>query len=256
MSLIDRILETLDNRRKKILEGDINCIPSPFRRLSNSFPGIEQDKYYLVSGSPKSAKTQITNYLFVYTPILYAYEHPEQLRVKIFYFPLEETPENITLRFMSYLLYTLSGKQIRISPTDLKSTNADKVLDEEILNILKSDEYQKILKFYEDNVLFMSARNPTGIYKTVKDYADKNGIIHRKKVKITNKETGNTEEIEAFDYYEPHDKKEYVIVITDNVSLLNQEKGMNIRETINKYSEYMMIARNNYHYIPVCVQQQ
>ena len=256
MSLTDRILETLDNRRKRILEGDINCIPSPFRRLSNSFPGIEQDKYYLVSGSTKAAKTQITNYLFVYTPILYAYEHPEQLRVKIFYFPLEETPENITLRFMSYLLYTLSGKKIRISPMDLKSTNADKILDEEILNILKSDEYQKILKFYEDNVLFMSARNPTGIYKTIKDYADKNGTIHRKKVKITNKETGNTEEVEAFDYYEPHDKKEYVIIITDHVSLLNQERGMSLRETINKYSEYMMIARNNYHYIPVSVQQQ
>ena len=256
ISLTDRILETLDNRRKRILEGDINCIPSPFRRLSNSFPGIEQDKYYLVSGSTKAAKTQITNYLFVYTPILYAYEHPEQLRVKIFYFPLEETPENITLRFMSYLLYTLSGKQIRISPMDLKSTNADKILDEEILNILKSDEYQKILKFYEDNVLFISDRNPTGIYKTIKDYADKNGIIHRKKVKITNKETGNTEEIEAFDYYEPYDKKEYVIVITDHVSLLNQEKGMNLRETINKFSEYMMVLRNHYHYIPVIVQQQ
>ena len=256
MSLIDRILDTLDNRRKRILEGDINCIPSPFRRLSNSFPGIEQDKYYLVSGSTKSAKTQVTNYLFVYTPILYAFEHPEQLRVKIFYFPLEETPENITLRFMSYLLFTLSGKQIRISPTDLKSTNADKILDEEILKILKSDEYQKILKFYEDNVLFISERNPTGIYKTLKDYADKNGIVHRKKIKITNKETSNTEEIEAFDYYEPADKKEYVIVITDHVSLLNQERGMNLRETINKYSEYMMIIRNNYHYIPVCVQQQ
>ena len=256
MSLIDRVLNTLEDRRKRVLEGDINCIPSPFRRLSNSFPGIEQDKYYLISGSPKSAKTQVTNYLFVYTTILYAYEHPEQLRVKIFYFPLEETPENITLRFMSYLLYTLSGKQIRISPMDLKSTNADKVLDEEVLNILKSNEYQKILKFYEDNVLFISERNPTGLYKTIKDYAEKNGTIHRKKVKITNKETGDTKEVETFDYYEPADKKEYVIVITDHVSLLNQERGMNLRETINKYSEYMMIIRNNYHYIPVCVQQQ
>ena len=256
MNLIDRVLNTLEDRRKRILEGDINCIPSPFRRLSSSFPGIEQDKYYLISGSPKSAKTQVTNYLFVYTPILYAYEHPEQLRVKIFYFPLEETPENITLRFMSYLLYTLSGKQIRISPMDLKSTNSDKILDEEVLNILKSNEYQKILKFYEDNVLFISERNPTGLYKTIKDYAEKNGTIHRKKVKITNKETGDTKEVETFDYYEPADKKEYVIVITDHVSLLNQERGMNLRETINKYSEYMMIIRNNYHYIPVCVQQQ
>ena len=84
MSLIDRILDTLDDRRKRILEGDINCIPSPFRRLSNSFPGIEQAKYYLISGGPKAAKTQLTNYLFVYTPILYAFEHPKQLRVKIF----------------------------------------------------------------------------------------------------------------------------------------------------------------------------
>lgn len=256
MSLINRIFSTLEDRRQKVLNGDINCIPSPFKRLCNSFPGIERDKYYLVSGGSKAAKTQLTNFLFVYTPILYAFSHPEQVRVKIFYFPLEETPENITLRFMSYLLYTLSGMKIRISPMDLKSTDVNKVLDESVLNTLKSDQYKKILQFYEENVLFMSARNPTGIYKTIKDYADKNGIIHRKKVKVTNKETGNTEEIEAFDYYEPHDKKEYVIVITDHVSLLNQEMGLSLRETINKYSEYMMIARNNYHYIPVCVQQQ
>ena len=236
MSLIERILDNLEDRRQRILNGDINCIPTPFKRLSGSFPGIETDKYYLVSGSTKAAKTQLTNYLFVYTPIMYAYEHPEQLRVKIFYFPLEETPENITLRFMSYLLYTLSGMQIRISPTDLKSTSADKVLDESVLSILKSEEYQKILKFYEENVLFMSDRNPTGIYKTVRTYAEKNGIIHRKTINITNKETGNTEEKEVFDYYEPHDKKEYVIIITDHVSLLNQEKGMSLRETINKCS--------------------
>ena len=55
MSLIDRILNTLENRRQKILNGDINCIPSPFRRLNSSFPGIEQDKYYLISGSYKGA---------------------------------------------------------------------------------------------------------------------------------------------------------------------------------------------------------
>lgn len=256
MGLIDRVITSLEERRNRILNGDINCIPSPFRRLSSSFPGIEMDKFYLISGATKSAKTQITNYLFVYTPILYAFEHPEQLRVKIFYFPLEETPENITLRFMSYLLYTLSGMQIRVSPTDLKSTKDNKILDKDILTTLRDPKYQDILKFYEENVLFMSDRNPTGIYKTIKDYADKNGIIHRKKIHIVNKETGNSEEKEVFDYYEPHDKKEYVIIITDHVSLLNQERGLSLRETINKYSEYMMILRNNYHYIPVCVQQQ
>lgn len=50
MSLIDRVLNTLEDRRQRIIDGDINCIPSPFGKLSNSFPGIERDKYYLISG--------------------------------------------------------------------------------------------------------------------------------------------------------------------------------------------------------------
>ena len=256
MSLIDRVLKTLEDRRQRIIDGDINCIPSPLDKLSNSFPGIEREKYYLISGATKSAKTQITNYLFLYTPIMYAYHHRDQLNVKIFYFPLEETAENITLRFMSYLLYTLSKTQIRISPMDLKSTKANNILDENILTILKSEEYQSILKFYEESVVFMDDRNPTGIYKTLRKYAEHNGTIHKKEAEIRNKETGNVELKQVFDYYEPHDKKEYVLCIVDHISLLTIEQGMGLRESINKLSEYMMILRNNFHYIPVIVQQQ
>lgn len=256
MSLIDRVLSTLADRRQRVINGNINCIPSPFGRLTNSFPGIERDKYYLISGATKSAKTQITNYLFVYTPIMYAYEHRDQVHVKIFYFPLEETPENVTLRFMSYLLYTLSKGKIRISPMDLMSTKAGNILDESILTILKSDEYQSILKFYEENVLFMDDRNPTGIHKTLRRYAESNGTIYKKGAEIKNKETGNIELKQVFDYYDPHDKKEYVLCIVDHVSLLSTEQGMNLRESINRLSEYMMILRNNFHYIPVLVQQQ
>lgn len=217
---------------------------------------IESVEVRIKSLTITKLKTQITNYLFVYTPIMYAYEHRDQVHVKIFYFPLEETPENVTLRFMSYLLYTLSKGKIRISPMDLRSTKADNILDESILTILKSDEYQSILKFYEENVLFMDDRNPTGIHKTLRKYAESNGTIYRKEAEIKNKETGNIELKQVFDYYEPHDKKEYVLCIVDHVSLLSTEQGMNLRESINKLSEYMMILRNNFHYIPVIVQQQ
>ncbi|MCF0131135.1 MAG: hypothetical protein HUJ71_05380, partial [Pseudobutyrivibrio sp.] len=230
-SLIDRVLDSLEERRKKILDGSINCIPAPFTRFKNSFPGIERDKYYLVTGAPKSSKTQVTNFLFVYTPILYAYEHREQMHIKIFYFPLEETPENITLRFMAYLLYTMSGHKIRISPRDLKSTQADKVLDKSVLDLLHSKEYRDILQLYEDNVLFMDNRNPTGIYKTMLKYAEDNGKIHKKTISITNKETGNVQEVEAFDWYEPNDPKEYVISIVDHVSLISTEKEKSLRES-------------------------
>lgn len=54
MSLIQRVLTDLEERRQRILRGEINCIPSPFKSFQNDFPGIEQGKYYCVSGASKS----------------------------------------------------------------------------------------------------------------------------------------------------------------------------------------------------------
>ena len=252
--MIDRVINNLKDRRNNALNGEINCIPFDFTRFSNDIPGIEKDKYYLISGNTKSGKSQLTNYLFLYTPLLYAYHNPEKVRVKIFYFPLEETPENITLRFMSYLLFTLSG--IRIAPIDLKSTNSNKILPQNILDLLESEEYISILKFYEENVIFLTERNPTGVWRMMLKYAQDTGTIHYKDINITNKETGLVETRQVFDYYEPHDAKEYVLCITDHVSLLENERGYDLRQTINKFSEYMMILRNKYHIIPIVVQQQ
>ena len=87
-------------------------------------------------------------------------------------------------------------------------------------------------------------------------YAQDTGTIHYKDINITNKETGLVETKQVFDYYEPHDIKEYVLCITDHVSLLENERGYDLRQTINKFSEYMMILRNKYHIIPIVVQQQ
>ena len=252
--MIQRVINNLKERRNNVLNGEINCIPFNLPRFSNDIPGIEKDKYYLLSGSTKSGKSQLTNYLFLYTPLLYAYNNPDKVRVKIFYFPLEETPENITLRFMSYLLYTLSS--IRVAPIDLKSTNSSKILSQDVIDLLESKQYTDILKFYEENVIFLNERNPTGVWKTMLKYAHDTGTIHYKDIDITNKETGVVETKRIFDYYEPHDNKEYVICITDHVSLLENERGFDLRQTINKFSEYMMILRNKYHYIPVVVQQQ
>ena len=87
--MIDRVINNLKDRRNNALNGEINCIPFDFTRFSNDIPGIEKDKYYLISGNTKSGKSQLTNYLFLYTPLLYAYHNPEKVRVKIFYFLLE-----------------------------------------------------------------------------------------------------------------------------------------------------------------------
>lgn len=256
MSLVQRVLTNLNDRRERVLRGEINCIPSPFKNFQNDFPGIEQGKYYCLSGASKSGKSQLASFLFLYTPILYAYQHPEQLRVQIFYFPLEETPEKITMRFMCHLLYILSDKKIRVSPMKLQSVNRGAIVEKETLELLNSLEYRSILDFFEGHVHFISERNPTAAWKTISRYANEAGTIHRKTIVIENKETGIKQEKEVFDYYEPKDPDEYVIIIWDHQSLTELERGMNLKECIDKLSEYFMVFRNHYNYIPVMIAQQ
>lgn len=248
MSLIERVLEKAKERREKILSGKVNCIPSPFKTFRYDFPGVELGTYYLVSGGAKSSKSKITNFLFLFNSILYAYHHPELVRLKVFYALLEEKAENITGKFICYLLYVLSDKKIRIDIKTFKSVDEDRVLSPEILQLLGTLEYRSILRFFEEHVVFIPDRNPTGVYHTLEKYAEANGTIHRKRVEGYEKE--------IFDYYEPNDPDEYVLCIIDHISLISCERGMDLRNSIKKLSEYLKIVRNKYNYIPVVVQQQ
>lgn len=52
-TLRKRVIENLNARRQRILNGQLNCIPSPFTRFSNDFIGIEQSCYYTVTSFTK-----------------------------------------------------------------------------------------------------------------------------------------------------------------------------------------------------------
>ena len=256
MSLKERVIKNLEERRNNILNGGINSIPLPFKRFRNDWPGIEQGKFYLITAATKASKSQFSSFIFIFHSLLYAYKHPEQLKVKIFYYPLEETPENVMERFMSYLLYILSKGKYRISPSDLRSTNNDNPLSKDILDIFNSIEYSSILDYFEDHIIFGEAHNPTGIWKECKEYAKANGTVHYVKVPVKDALTGEIKEVDKIDYYEMNNPNEYRIIFIDHISLISQEKGMDLRQSMGKLSEYMVILRNKYRFTPVLIQQQ
>ena len=256
MTLLERLKQNLKTRKERVENNLVNCIPLPFKRFRSELPGIEQGKYYLVSGQTKSAKTQLANFLFVYNTVLYCYRNPGVIHPKIFFYPLEETKENITLRFMAYLLNKLSRNKYRFSPTELKSTDETKPLPDEVLRFMDTMEFKTIMDLYESIISFEEDKNPTGIYKTLTSYAANHGKTVYKTIE---KDDGT--KVEKFDYYIPDDPDEYVFIIVDHVSLLETERRsdgsvFDLRETINKLSEYMIILRNRYGYIPVVIQQQ
>lgn len=252
---IERIIESLRDRRQRIIDGKINSIPSPFKRFSHDFLGVEQGKYYLLTGGTKSAKTQFGSYLFLYNSLFYAYMHPDQMRLKIFYYNLEESKEDIIKRFMCHILYRFSNKKCEISPIDLASTTKTRVVSEDVLALFETEKYQKLLDFFEKTIEFEDDTNPTGIFKTCLKYMNEHGTTHKTKKTITD-EFGDEKDYEIFDYYAPNDPDEYDIVFIDHVSLISPESGMTLKQSIDKLSEYLVLLRNRYRMTPVVIQQQ
>jgi hypothetical protein len=254
-SLVDRTLQQLEDRRQRILDGGVNCIPSPFKRFKDDFCGIEQDTYYIVTSFSKGGKSQFCSYTFIFQAVIFSLFAKEQVDFKIIYFPLEETKERIMQRFMSWLLYKFSHGSIRISPRELRST-VD-VLDESIIDRLRQFDMQDILNYFEEHVIFPNeSPNPTGIYKFCKQYAEEHGTVHKKTIKIKD-ELGIPQDAEVFDSYEQDNPNEYRMIIIDTINLIDTERGMTLKQSMDKLSEYCAkYLRNRYHYSPIVIQQQ
>lgn len=254
MSGFDRAISFLKERRQRIVEGKINCIPSPFKRYSVWFPGWEKARYSIITASQKIGKSKLADYMCVYHPLFYAKKNPDKLKFKVLYFTLEMSKDEKRFEFMCHLLYRLDG--IRIGTMDLKSTNADFPIPEEYLNKFDTPKYQEYLDFFDETVTFIDdVKNPTGINKLCRDYALDKGTLYKKKIKAKN-DLGQEYYKEIVDRFEWNDPDCYYIILLDNYSNLMSESGLNKRENIEKMSKYFITLRDQLRYTIVAIQHQ
>lgn len=255
MSLREETNAILRARRQRLLDGGVNTIPTPFVRFARDFLGWEQATYYIITSYTKGGKTQLASHL-LFDALLYCYynEKVTGVSIKVLYFPLEETKQRILTRFYSWLLNRLY--QVRISPSDLRSSDNNKPVPQEVLDMIDSDEFTDIVDYFEAHVIFSEESNPTGIYKFCKKYAEEHGKTTRKTVKIKD-ELGFEKTVDVFDHYDPDDPNEYVLPFIDTINLVESERGLTKKQTIDKLSEYLAkYCRNRYGQSPVVIQQQ
>lgn len=254
-TLRERTINNLQERKQRLLEGKLNCIPSPFKRFNNDFIGIEPGCYYTVTSNTKGGKSQFTSYTFIFKPLLYCYFTKADIELKILYFPLEETPEKIMDRFISWALNELTKGEIRISPRDLRSTTTP--VPDKVLEVIKSDYMQDLLKYFEEHIVFVTDEtNPTGIYKTCKKYAEENGVTKYNTIQIKD-EFGQEKTLKTFASYESNNPNEYRLIVIDTLNLIDTEKGMTLKQSMDKMSEYLAkYLRNRYNFSPVVIVQQ
>lgn len=254
MDSFDLALNFLKERRQRILEGKINCIPLSFKRYSVWFPGIEKARYIIITASQKVGKSKLADFLCIYDPLFYSIEHPEQLKFKVLYFTLEMSKEEKFFDFLCHLLYRLDG--IRIGTLDLKSTNKDKPLPQEILDKLESERYKFYIEKFKECVTFIDdIKNPTGVNKFCREFALNNGTLYKKTIQ-TKDELGNPVERQIVDRFEWDDPDCYYMILMDNYSNLMSESGMDKRATIEKMSKYFITLRDQMKYSIVAIQHQ
>jgi len=256
--LYEDVLGELEENKKRRLSGDVIAIPWSLPRLSAVLPGIEQGRYNLISASPKAGKTQLADFLYMYQPVEWILKNPaSNITLKIFYFSLEVSKQSKMRAAMCYKLY--KDYNILISPQKLSSIFSSYILDDKIENIIKSEEFGRWFRSFNEIVLFYDTiRSPNSIFHLMKSYAEhpSNGHYTYKTISWQNEDKTYSPR-EVRDKYIPVRPDEYVIVITDHIGLLQTAPGETLHQSISKFSsEYCLEMRDKWNYIPVVVQQQ
>ncbi len=261
-----KIYEEIAVNKQNHEEGYFNCIPfMGMERLERYLPGIEQDTYYLLTASSGVGKSKLSRALFMHHPYQYLKQNPESgIKLTVKYFSLEESKRKVILSEISKYLHTKYN--IVISIKQLQSRGRFNTITNDVLEkIEEAEEY--VEDFLETVEIIDSIRNPTGIYKHMRNYAMEVGnyydINHRPFTEEEKRQvsSGEGDAYRRISYYKKDHPKHYVIVLVDHISLLDTEtiEGQRLTQwqTIGKWSsDYCLRLRDKFGFIPVNVQQQ
>ena len=248
MALFDNAIAGIEQGRAGGNEG----LPMGFERLVQYVPNLQVGTYYLVGAGTGVGKTAFTDQAFMYEPFEHLMNLGEDtdIELDIDYFSYEIDSTVKVVKGISRRLYQKYG--ILADVNYILSKGKNRISDEVYKLTLEQREYFDHLEKHLH--VFDMPENPTGVNKYLRAKSAKHGKEFFKEIDTVD-ESGKPIKKVVFDYYVPHNPKRYHLAVVDHVSLSKQEKGMNVKETIDKLSQYMIQWRNNYRGIPVMVQQ-
>jgi len=217
--------------------GKIFCVPfQNYPKLARSVPGIVPGMITMITAGSGVGKTQVAKALAVREPLEYALLHG--LKLKIFYFALEESKQEFIDTMICNYVSQKSGQSIDILALQ---GYREKSIDSKTMLVIETyiEEIEDLLESVE---VIDSVYNPTGIYKYCRDYADRNGTHYfedREFIKNKYDETGTKvtkkEIVKVYSHYIPDDPAQINIVIVDHMSLLTPEKDKDTGYKMNQH---------------------
>lgn len=262
MSIFNTVLDQIKYNKERREDGKIIAIPFPFPRFSNYIPGIQKERYFLITANEKVGKSKITDFTMVYHPVNYILANPNcGADIKIDYFTLEMSKEAKIKQYIAHNLYLDFG--IRLNEEEIDSIFDRYILEDSVLR--RIEQLQPKIEQFESKVNFIdNIRNPYGIYKHVRDWHEKNGKYVDKNMKeiplslIKNSDKRISEQaIFSIFKYIPNNNDLFYEIVVDHMGLTTPENGKTIKQTIEDLSsKYAIRMRDRWQAIVVYIQQQ
>lgn len=243
LTLTQKILKNHED----FVQGKINYLP--FKKLgkfTDYFPGFMRGEVTGLTGTPASSKTSLLKHWVVHQGIEWAIK--EKKNYHVIYIGLEESAQQFQYSMLSYQGYVKHGLQYNIK--DFESIG--RTIDKKDIPLLEDTEkrVEKMLPYisYHTNVY-----NSYGIWKIVRDFAQKRGTFYLKDVPVTSFDKDS-----SWDHYVPNDPDEFVVVVIDHLLLIrHQQNEKDQAEAIWNTVEFQRsYSVNKLNYSVVCIHHQ
>lgn len=211
--------------------------------INNYIYGTQRATYTLYGGQSGAAKTTVVDFELLET-LKDAEE--QQIPLDVFYYSYEIPEIRKKRNWMSNHIFKKYGRVIKPAKIAGLGDNRMSLAEQEIVDA----ELDYIEGLFNTINFRFEPTNPTGIFKELLDYAEAHGTFHHE-----NYIDENGEGKRRIIGYTASDPKAMVIIVIDHLALCKRERKFNLKDNIDKLSEYFIWFRNICGYSIKAIQQ-
>lgn len=204
--LYKQVLETILRNKRIKKDGGFIAPPFPFKRLADYYPVYDKGHAIGLLGGTGIGKSTLLRAMFPY--YLYKFYKETGYKLRIFYFPLEDSKEKVYYSFIQHWLYTEKGVQISLQELTSKGERELPDFIEDYL--LEGDEYFQ--EFEKVITVLDGYTEPQQIYKIMENYALSSGVIKKYPVNING----------AIEEQSVYESDTHTFVLIDNMANIDQ----------------------------------
>lgn len=223
---------TFRERINEGLEGKYKGLSNGFNRVNNYIFGVQRACYTLLGGMSGASKTKITDFI-----IINAIQDAEaqNIPINIWYYSYEINEESKRADWLSILIHKKYNRII--TPEKIKGLGDLRLTKEELMIV--ESEIPELEKLFSKIKWIWEATNPTGMYVEWFNFMKERGTFDKESYID---ESGETKE--RIVKFTPNNPEEYNIAVVDHIALTRLERGFELKQNLDKLSEYAVKCRN------------